>query len=163
MNSEAQIKNFLLTLSESFPGAVKTSTLQVYYTQIADDLANADLPELTKKLTRACGFFPTIKDILDALGSRQSPRELAQSFVETMIAILQGSKNAWEAAGPDNYRLWKKHIGLTRFDFVSVDPKFHKGAWIDKMEKVFAGETEKPLLNMAELIQLRGNVEDGPA
>lgn len=142
MNNEAKIKNFLLALSEAFPGVAKTSTLEIYYQSLKEDLKNQDLLRLQQKLINECEFFPTVKKIRDSMGlTQEDPRALATEFVDTVIAIFQGPGNAYEKLGSANYNFWIKTVGVTRFDLANLgDVKFHRSAWIDRIERAYRGE-----------------------
>lgn len=142
MNNEAKIKNFLLALSEAFPGVAKTSTLEIYYQSLKEDLTKQDLRTLQQKLINECEFFPTVKKIRDSLGlTKEDPRALATEFVDTVIAIFQGPGNAYEKLGSANYNFWIKTVGVTRFDLTNLgDPKFYRSKWIDQVERAYRGE-----------------------
>lgn len=142
MNTELQIKKFLSSLSEAFPGVAKTATLEIYYQTLKADLAKTDLIKLQQKLINTCEFFPTVKTIRDNLGlNKQGPRELATEFVDAMLAVLQGPGNAYEIAGADNYKFWMRVIGVNRFDLQNMDdPRFYRSQWIDKLERAYNGD-----------------------
>lgn len=156
MNSDQSIKQFLITLSEAFPGNVTAGRMQIYFTVLKETLAHANLKTLMEEIVLSSEFFPSAKEIKERVkGKTQTPRQLAEEFVDRMITILQGSGNAYEQAGPENYRLWKEHVGIVRFDLQNIgDPKFYRGQWVDRMERAFTGKSEMPALptNLIKLI-----------
>ncbi len=78
MNTDADISKFLFTLSEAFPGQVKTGTLNIFMAELKDRLAEVDLNVIQSKLIAECDFFPTAKKILEVVKSRREV-ERAQS------------------------------------------------------------------------------------
>lgn len=118
VNTELEIKKFIYTLSEAFPGQVKTSTLEVYFQELRQRLAEVDLAAVRSKLIESGDFFPTVKRILEVVKSR---REVERAL-ETQKQLLPGqSENYTEAA-----EFFKKH-GVANFSEYLEKQKNKKG------------------------------------
>jgi hypothetical protein len=138
MNTEQQIKQFLVAIGDAFPGVAKTSTLEIYFQSLKGPLAKLDLDQLRKKIIHQCEFFPSVRKILDISGQKtQTRRELATEFVDTMLSVLQSSHNFYEYVGTDNARLWKQTVNITKADLQQLEPQFHRTSWIDCVERAY--------------------------
>ncbi len=144
MNTEKQIGIFLQGIAQCFPGEIQPARMQVYMGVLKSKLRDQDLNQLSEKILSTCRFFPSVAEILDHAGNKsQSHRELATEFVDQMIALMQGSENVYEYAGAANYNFWKRTIGIARFDLNHIEPKFHRGDWIDRVTRAYDEYKEK--------------------
>ena len=156
MNNQKSFTAFLSTLAASFPGEVSQPRLEIYLKILTPHLVETNLRELLEKLIINCRFFPTVAEIMETAGGRkQTHRQLASDFVDTMTALFFSNCNVYETAGAANYKFWKDTIGIMKFDFQNIDPKFHRGEWIDKIERAYdraASTKDLPALESAPSI-----------
>lgn len=167
MNTEKDVALFIGTLSEAFPGQVSTTRKDIYLNFLKKELAHVPLKPLIQKLVEGCQFFPSVKEILNAAGARkQTRRELATEFVDTMLALMEGSGNIYELAGTANCDFWKDctgiSAGMTKQDIKSgnLETRFLRGQWIDAAERAYEQhDRRQELLNRGDtVIQLKGGV-----
>jgi hypothetical protein len=167
MNTEPQIKQFLVTMGELFPGGMSTVKAQAYYSMLKDDLVHTNLKEVLERLCDRFTFFPTVRDIKDTLGTRkQTRRELATEFVDTMISTMEGSGNIYEIAGSDNCKFWQEctgmSAGMTKTDLHSgkLETRFQRSQWIDNAERAYqTHDNEKQLAAAQNIAQITGDHE----
>jgi hypothetical protein len=159
MNSEVQMKQFLFRLAESFPANVSPAKLEIFHNFLRAHLAHVDLGKLYESLIMAHNFFPSMKEIMDALGARrQTRRELATEFVDSILTLCQGSGNVYEIAGSDNANFWKQVTGLTlgqtKTDLHSgnLETRYLRGQWIDRAENEYTKHDEDKKLKAAQSI-----------
>jgi hypothetical protein len=167
MNTEIQMKQFLFRLAESFPANVSPAKLEIFHNYLKQHLAHVDLGKLYESLIMAHNFFPSMKEIMDALGARkQTRRELATEFVDTILTHAQGSGNIYEIAGTDNANFWKQVTGLTlgqtKTDLGSgvLETRYLRGQWIDGAERAYLKHDEdKKLAAASKHAQITGDHE----
>jgi len=159
MNSEAQMKQFLVTMGELFPGGMSTVKAQAYYNLLKEDLLGVNLKDLLEKLANSSKYFPTILDIKDTLGiKKQTRRELATEFIDTMLSVMAMSVNIYEHAGADNCRFWQECTGMTagsaKQDMQSgrLATQYLRTQWIDNAERAYLKHDEEKKLKAAESI-----------
>jgi hypothetical protein len=167
MNTEKEVAMFVATLAEAFPGQVTTTRKDIYLNFLKKELAHVPLKPLIEKLVEACQFFPSIKEILAAAGARkQTRRELATEFIDTMLALMEGSNNIYETAGTDNCNFWKDctgiSAGMAKQDIKSghLETRFLRGQWIDAAEREYAAydRAGEQLEASQSVVQLKGEV-----
>lgn len=165
MNSETQIRKFLFSLSEAFPGQVRPATLDLYLKVLDEKLRGKNLDKILKHFMQTNKFFPTCKEIVDLIEPQQEcPRDKAVEFVDMMIAALQTSGNINWLVGEENYSFWKRTTNVDRFSISNggIDPRFQRSAWIDMFERIFRGEQAPQLEARKSELQLAGTVIDFP-
>lgn len=120
MNSDKKIGAFLLSLSEAFPGSVKSATLSVYLDELRPRLQDVDLDVVRSKLIESCDFFPTVKRIIEVVKSRKEVeraqayvRELQSAENEKYVNVGEFFKNNGVANFTEYYEKLKKSRGQT--------------------------------------------------
>lgn len=169
MNTEQQMKQFLFKLSESFPNSVSPARLELYLQFLLPRLTHVNLEQVRLDLMEQCKFFPSSKEILDVSGARkQTLRELATEFVDTILTVCQSSGNVYEICGTDNANFWKEITGMTlgqtKTDLHSgiLETRFVRGQWIDKAEAAYLKHDEDKKLSAAKSIaQITGDKQEG--
>jgi hypothetical protein len=150
LNSSDQIKKFLVTLAASYPGEVRPERLKIYMSALDAKLKEANLSELLSVLILNYSFFPSAKEILEAIvPPKESAKERSAMCVDRYIMYLRGTLRYEEISDYDHVYC-KKRFGVDKHSVQSgaIDLNYRRKEWVDICEidfEIFDKTDEAPL------------------
>jgi hypothetical protein len=161
LNSSDQIKKFLVTLASSFSGETKPERLKIYMSVLEAKLKEVDLADLLSALVLKHSFFPSAKEILDAIvPPKESAKDRATVCVDRYIMYLRGALKH-EEVGDYDHAYYKKRFGVDKHSVQSgiIDLNYRRKEWVDICEidfEIFDKTGDRPWMPKGEA--LPGNV-----